>query len=188
MAGETEFQEHCGGCLYRVKIKRKSGKRDMLKYRRITAADDEAIAKIVRTNLEKSHLNIPGTVYYDPELDHLSVYYNDAPTKRCYFIALDEADRVIGGVGIAEFKGIEDCAEMQKLYLDDSAKGKGYSKELVAAAENWARDAGYKKLYLETHSNLTVAMKLYEKLGFKQIEKPSCVVHGTMDHFYMKSL
>ena len=160
----------------------------MLKYRRITAADDEAIAKIVRTNLEKSHLNIPGTVYYDPELDHLSVYYNDVPTKRCYFIALDEVDCVIGGVGIAEFKGIEDCAEMQKLYLDDSAKGKGYSKELVAAAESWAKDTGYKKLYLETHSNLTVAMKLYEKLGFKQIEKPECVLHGTMDHFYLKSL
>ena len=160
----------------------------MLKYRRITAADDEAIAKIVRTNLEKLHLNIPGTAYYDPELDHLSVYYNGTPTKRCYFIALDEAERVIGGVGIAEFDGIEGCAEMQKLYLDDSAKGKGYSKELVAVAENWAKGAGYKKLYLETHSNLTVAMKLYEKLGFKQIEKPSCVVHGTMDHFYLKSL
>ena len=38
----------------------------MLKYRRITAEDDEAIAKIVRTNLEKMHLNIPGTAYFDP--------------------------------------------------------------------------------------------------------------------------
>ena len=160
----------------------------MMKYRRITIADDEAIAKIVRTNLERLHLDIPGTAYYDPELAHLSVYYNGTPTKRCYFIALDEVNRVIGGVGIAEFNGIEDCAEMQKLYLDDSAKGKGYSKELVAAAESWAKDTGYKKLYLETHSNLTVAMKLYEKLGFKQIEKPECVLHGTMDHFYLKSL
>ena len=160
----------------------------MLKYRKITAADDEAIAKIVRTNLERLHLDIPGTAYYDLELDHLSVYYNDAPRKRCYFIALNEADQVIGGVGIAKFDGIEDCAEMQKLYLDDSAKGKGYSKELVAVAENWVKEAGYKKLYLETHSNLTVAMKLYEKLEFKQIEKPACVLHGTMDHFYLKNL
>lgn len=160
----------------------------MLKYRRIDAVDDEAIAKIVRTNLERMNLNIPGTAYFDPELDHLSAYYNSMPAKRCYFIALDEADRVIGGVGIAEFNGIEDCAEMQKLYLDDSAKGKGYSKELVAVAEAWAKEAGYKKLYLETHSNLTVAMKLYEKMGFKEIEKPSCVLHGTMDHFYLKRL
>ena len=160
----------------------------MLKYRRITAADDEAIARIVRTNLERLHLNIPGTAYYDPELDHLSTYYNRAPEKRCYFIALDEGGKVVGGVGIAEFTGIEDCAEMQKLYLDDSAKGRGYSKVLVSAAESWAKEAGYKKLYLETHSNLKIAMKLYEKLGFEEIEKPSCVLHGTMDHFYLKSL
>lgn len=160
----------------------------MLKYRRITAADDEAIARIVRTNLERLHLNIPGTAYYDPELDHLSTYYNGAPETRCYFIALDEGDKVVGGVGIAEFAGIEGCAEMQKLYLDDSAKGRGYSKVLVSAAESWAKEAGYKKLYLETHSNLKIAMKLYEKLGFEEIEKPSCVLHGTMDHFYLKSL
>lgn len=160
----------------------------MLKYRRISASDDAAIAKIVRTNLEKFNLNVPGTVYFDPELDHLSAYYNSMPAKRCYFVALDETDQVIGGVGIAEFTGMEDCAEMQKLYLDDSAKGNGYSKGLVTAAEIWAKNAGYKKLYLETHSNLTVAMKLYEKIGFKQIEKPAGVVHGTMDHFYLKNL
>ena len=34
------------------------------------------------------------------------------PAKGCYFIVLDEADQVIGGVGIAEFNGIEDCAGM----------------------------------------------------------------------------
>ena len=53
----------------------------MLKYRRINSADDEAIASIIRANLEKLHLNIPGTAYFDPELDHLSVYYNSDPKK-----------------------------------------------------------------------------------------------------------
>lgn len=154
----------------------------------MTAADDEAIAGIIRANLEKFHLNIPGTAYYDPELDHLSTFYNRAPDKRCYFVALDETDRIVGGVGVAEFAGIEDCAEMQKLYLDDSAKSKGYSKELISAAETWAKNAGYKRIYLETHSNLKIAMKLYESSGFKRIEKPSCVLHGAMDHFYLKSL
>ena len=55
-------------------------------------------------------------------------------------------------------------------------------------AEHWAKEAGYQQLYLETHSNLKVAMKLYEKLGFREIEKPETVVHGTMDHFYLKKL
>ena len=53
----------------------------MLKYRRINADDDEVLAEIIRANLEKLRLNIPGTAYFDPELDHLSVYYNSDPKK-----------------------------------------------------------------------------------------------------------
>lgn len=160
----------------------------MLNYRTIEPGDDERLAEIVRFNLEKHHLNIPGTVYFDPELEHLSDFYNAVPGKRIYFIALDENGTMIGGAGAAEFGGIPDCAELQKLYLIDSVKGRGYGKELVRLVENWARSAGYKNLYLETHTNLAVAMKLYEKMGFRQIEKPASVVHCTMDHFYMKEL
>ena len=146
------------------------------------------VAKIIRTNLEKLHLNIPGTAYFDPQLDHMSEYYSIDPEKRVYYVALDENGRVIGGVGAAEFDGIPDCAEVQKLYLDDSTKGKGYGKELMKIVEAWAKDAGYKQLYLETHSNLKVAMKLYEKLGFHLIERPETVLHSTMDHFYLKDV
>ena len=159
-----------------------------MNYRKITAADDAALAKIIRTNLEKLHLNVPGTAYFDPELDHTSQYYAQDTRKRVYFIALGDQEEVIGGVGVAEFPGMPARAEIQKLYLDDSAKGKGYSKVLMKAAENWAKQAGYRQLYLETHSHLTVAIKLYEKLGFQQIEKPRTALHSTMDHFYLKKL
>ncbi len=160
----------------------------MLNYRKIEPADDKYIAKIVRTNLEKFHLDIPGTVYFDPELNHLSDFYNNNPSKRIYYVALDTAGQIIGGVGIAEFDGIENCAELQKLYLVDSVKGKGYGKELLKIAEDWARSAGYQNIYLETHTNLSVALKLYEKMGFKQIKKPQQVVHSTMNSFYLKRL
>ena len=160
----------------------------MLKYRKIEAKDDEIIARIIRTNLENLHLNIPGTAYFDPQLDHLSAYYNADAEKCVYLVALNEDNQVIGGVGVAEFDGIPDCAEIQKLYLNDSTKGKGYGKELMKIAEAWAKKVGYKRLYLETHSNLKVAMNLYEKLGFRPIERPKTVIHGTMDHFYLKEI
>ena len=160
----------------------------MLKYRKIAESDDEQIAKIIRANLERFHLDIPGTAYFDPELNHLSVYYNSNPEKRGYYVAISEAGQVIGGVGIAEFDGIESCAELQKLYLDDYAKGKGYGKELVLLAEKLARSLGYGNLYLETHTNLSTALKLYEKMGFHKIEKPCSAVHSTMDCFFLKQL
>lgn len=159
----------------------------MLHYRKIEANDDAEIAKIIRTNLEKLHLNLPGTAYFDPELEHLSSFYNSYPERRAYFVALEDG-RVIGGAGIAEFPGIEACAELQKLYLDDSVKGKGYGKALMQIAEDWARAAGYKALYLETHTNLSVALKLYEKMGFRQIERPCSTQHSTMNRFYLKEL
>ena len=159
-----------------------------LNYRKIEAADNKGIAEIIRSNLEKFHLNIPGTVYFDPEVEHLSVFYNSDPSKRAYFVALDDNGQVVGGVGAAEFAGMENCAELQKLYLDDSVKGKGYGKELMKIAEDWARNAGYENMYLETHTNLSVALKLYEKMGFHQIERPAATVHSTMNRFYLKNL
>lgn len=43
--------------------------------------------------------------------------WDSNPSKRIYFVAIDENEEVIGGVGIAEFEGIENCAELQKLYF-----------------------------------------------------------------------
>ena len=95
---------------------------------------------------------------------------------------------MVGGAGVAEFDGIKNCAELQKLYLDDAAKGKGYGKALMCVAEDWARSAGYEKLYLETHTNLSAALGLYERMGFQQIEPPDAVFHTTMNRFYLKDL
>lgn len=160
----------------------------MLNYRSLTADDDAVLASIIRTSLEQMHLNLPGTAYSDPELDHLSAYYAREPKKRTYFVALDDAGQVVGGVGAAEFAPIPNCAEIQKLYLSNAVRGKGYGKELMRLAETWAKEAGYRQLYLETHSNLQIAIKLYQKLGFTEIERPKEVLHSTMDHFYIKHL
>lgn len=159
----------------------------MEQIRKITSADDPEIADIIRTNLKAYHLDIPGTAYYDPELEHLSEYYNAVPDERAYFVA-DDNGRIIGGVGIAKFSAIESCAEIQKLYLSDAAKGKGLGRRMLEYAEEQARQLGFERLYLETHSSLIAAIKLYEKLGYRKIEKPDFIFHSTMDLFYVKSL
>lgn len=156
--------------------------------RLITEKDDQAIADIIRKSLEKFHLDIPGTVYFDPQLDHLSSYYTSNSEKRAYFVVVDDIGKVLGGIGIDEFPGFERCAEIQKLYLTEEVQGKGLGKALMETAEKYAVQAGYERLYLETHTNLEAAIHLYEKLGFHKIQKPREVQHSTMNLFFVKEL
>ena len=156
-----------------------------MEYRTLTAEYDAALAALIRTNLKAHHLDIPGTVYFDDGLDHLSDFYDHE--GRSYFVLLD-GEKLVGGIGLAEFEGFPDCCELQKLYLDDSVKGRRLGYQLIEKVEQEARGLGYKRMYLETHTNLQAAIHIYEKAGYKEIDRPDCVVHSTMNRFYMKEL
>ena len=96
--------------------------------------------------------------------------------------------RLVGGIGLAEIDLFPDCCELQKLYLDDSVKGRGLGYQLIDLVEQEARRLGYKRIYLETHTNLKVAIHTYERAGYLEIERPESVVHSTMNKFYLKEL
>ena len=158
----------------------------MLKYREMSEADNAAVAALVRENLKQFGLDIPGTVYFDEGLDHLSDYYGDG--VRRYFVIEDDKGEIIGGIGYDKFEPMKDTAELQKLYLKDSAKGSGIGYELIDFIEDKMREAGYKVSYLETHDNLQAAIHIYEKKGYMEIERPKEVVHSTMNRFFRKEL
>ncbi len=157
------------------------------KIREMEPGDNSAMAELIRVNLKKHNLDIPGTVYFDSILDNLYEFYS-GDKKRGYYVMTDENGRVIGGIGLDEFVHIPDCAELQKLYLDDSAKGKGLSYKLVEFIEDKMREKGYKSAYLETHHNLQVAIHLYERCGYKKIGRPKEIIHSAMTGFYFKKL
>lgn len=148
--------------------------------------DDLDLAEIIRTNLKAHALDIPGTVYFDDNLNHLSGYYGESDMRE-YFI-LEEDGKILGGVGFAEFSKPDGIAELQKLYLTNEVKGRGLGRYLVELVIEKAKEAGYKKLYLETHTNLQTALIVYEKCGFIEIEKPDSVNHSTMNKFYIMDL
>ena len=156
-------------------------------FREICKTDDAVLAGIIRSNLKAHGLDIPGTVYFDDNLDHLSDFYLGDAAKRYYCIAL-EKEEVVGGIGLAELAFMEDCAELQKLYLADYVKGSGIGYTLIQMIEEKAKELGYRKMYLETHTNLAAAIHIYEKSGYLEIEKPAEVVHSTMNRFYIKDL
>ena len=169
-----------------------------MKIRQIQSKDDEFLFNLIRSCLEDADLNIPGTAYFDESIKKMSEFYLNK-TSRNYFVVTDENDKALGGCGFAEFgtydkslskKGndIKVC-ELQKLYISKEARQKGYSYQLVKLVESESKKAGYHKIYLETHHNLHVAMKLYQKLNYTLLEKPLAgSEHSTMDIFFIKDL
>lgn len=161
---------------------------EKIKIREIEQKDDSALFKLVRYCLKEAGLDIPGTAYFDESIKAMSQFYLNNP-RRKYFVLADENDEVLGGAGFAEFNGSNKVCELQKLYIDDKAKGKGYSYLLVDKVEKEAENAGFETIYLETHHNLPVALYLYKKLNYTQLENPlPGSEHGTMDYFFAKDL
>ena len=157
-----------------------------MRYQPLTSKYDADVADLIRVNLKANHLDIPGTVYFDDGLDHLSEYYSHP--DRTYYVLL-ENDSVIGCIGLAEYPYFgNDCCELQKLYVNAAYQGQGLGYNLVRFIENKAREMGYRKMYLETHTNLQTAIQLYEACGYQQIERPESVAHSTMNRFYLKEL
>ena len=157
-------------------------------FRKIEKKDNSTIANIVKRNLESYGLNIKGTAYFDECLDNLFDFYNQQPLERQYWVVVDDCGIVVGGAGFAKLPYIEGCCELQKIYLIDAYKGKGLGVKLLDFIVGKARDIGYSKMYLETHDKLDLALKLYVKYGFNDIEKPDFVVHSTMNKFFIKEI
>jgi len=156
-----------------------------MEYTLIAPEHDAPLAKIIRSSLKAHHLDIPGTVYYDEGLDHLSDFY--LQPDRAYYVLLENGI-VIGGIGLASFDGFDDCCELQKLYLADTARGHGQGYEMIRFIEERALEKGFRRIYLETHTNLQAAIHIYEHSGYTAIDPPACVVHSAMNRFYLKEL
>lgn len=155
--------------------------------REIEPKDNVRVKQIIQESLESVGLNIEGTAYFDPHLGELSNYYATHPHSK-YWVIVDEADEIQGGIGIAEFDSEKKICELQKLYLRSEAQGKGYSKRLMDQALHFAKEQ-YDYCYLETRRELEVANALYVKYGFELLTEPiKGSEHSAMDAWYLKKL
>ncbi|MEO6232995.1 MAG: GNAT family N-acetyltransferase [Ferruginibacter sp.] len=135
-----------------------------IEIRKIEKTDNPLLAKIIRNALEEFNANKPGTVYFDESTDHLFELFEAA--NNIYNVVLIN-NEVVGGAGIFDTEGLDDdTCELVKMYLSPKARGKGIAKLLMTASLEAAKNAGFKKIYLETMPELKNAIPLYEKSGF----------------------
>lgn len=74
-------------------------------------------------------------------------------------------------VGCGCFKEYDNSTvEIKRMYISPEYRGKGYSKVILGELENWAKELGYQRAILETGTQNTKAITLYQSFGYKPTE------------------
>jgi len=136
--------------------------------RPIEQKDNAALAELIREVLREFKIDMPGTVYTDPTTDHLFELFQ--AEQSAYWVA-EEDGVLLGACGIYPTAGLPaGCVELVKLYTAATARGRGIGRMVMQKSIESAQHYGYNEIYLESFPELTTAIAMYEKTGFKKLD------------------
>lgn len=102
-----------------------------------------------------------------------SIYneFQDAPASppRDLWVA-EQNGSIVGSIFVMPSDGIPGSAQLRMLYVEPAARGQGVGTVLVRQAVSFARDNGYQRMRLWTHTIQESARKIYAAAGFKVVE------------------
>ncbi|MFD0932812.1 GNAT family N-acetyltransferase [Psychroflexus salinarum] len=135
--------------------------------RPIQNKDNADVAEMIRCVLVEQGAPKVGTAYEDKALDQLFETYQKERSE--YFVLL-EGDKILGSAGISPLEnGDPEICELQKMYFDPKARGRGLGGQMMQKCLDFAKSQGYKQCYIETLPGMKAAQKLYLKSGFEYI-------------------
>lgn len=138
--------------------------------RKIKHSDNPEIEHIIKTSIVEFGLPTTGTAYEDIETSKM---YESYQGKNEIYLVLEENASIVGGAGIKALKNNKNnVCELQKMYFNPIARGKGYGSVLIKKCLTFAKDFGYSQCYIETDPRMKAAIHLYKKNGFTLLEKP----------------
>jgi putative acetyltransferase len=129
--------------------------------RRGTLASPDAVRLIAALNAELK------ATFPEPGATHFSLTGTQVEAGDGAFVVA-HLDAVAVGCGAVR-RLDEATAELKRMYVDPSVRGRGIGRALVAALEREARLLGMTKIVLETGTRLAPAIKLYEAMGYARI-------------------
>jgi len=163
------------------------GAGDGFALRRIRAADDPAMGRIIRSVMTEFGADGAGFSIHDGEVDSMSSAYGG---PRAFFEVVVRGEEVLGGAGVAPLDGgpVHVC-ELKKMYFLREARGLGLGARLLRRCLDAARQRGFTQCYVETHHGMVGAQRLYERSGFKPLDHPMGETgHHGCDRWYLLEL
>jgi putative acetyltransferase len=155
--------------------------------RPIAAADDRAMAHVIRTVMPEFGAGGAGFAIHDPEVDAMHTAY--AVAGSAYFV-VESDGRVMGGGGIGALEGEKGAVcELRKMYFLPELRGRGAGRALMQHCLQAARELGYRQCYIETLTGMDGAQALYLKSGFRRIpSRMGATGHFGCNLFYLREL
>jgi putative acetyltransferase len=143
--------------------------KDTIVIREIRATDNAEIEQVIRDCFHEFKIPLEGTAYTDPETKAMFEAYQN---KNDVYFVIDLNGEVLGGGGVKPLNNFEgSVCEIQKMYFSPKVRGKGYGKMLFGKCLDAAKTLGFKQCYLESADQLKAAIHIYEKHGFKHLDK-----------------
>jgi len=129
--------------------------------RRSTLASPEAARLIAALNAELT------TTFPEPGATHFSLSDKQVAAGDGALLVAYLDDMAVGCGAVRRLD--EAAAEIKRIYVDPSVRGRGIGRALVEALECEARLVGATRIVLETGTRLAPAIKLYEAMGYARI-------------------
>lgn len=157
--------------------------------RPIRAADDAAVAALIRDVMSEHECSGAGFAIHDAEVACMSASYRE-PGARYY--VLEHGGAVLGGGGFARLAGTQAAdatCELRKMYFRAEIRGLGLGRAVLALLLDDMRAAGYRRCYLETTSRMQKAQQVYRAAGFTEVAGPEGATgHHGCDVFFARAL
>ncbi|WP_278236990.1 bifunctional helix-turn-helix transcriptional regulator/GNAT family N-acetyltransferase [Isoptericola sp. AK164] len=139
--------------------------------------------RAVAAYLTEVGTRIGGAGTFDVEAELAADAGRLAPPHGAFVVATSAGAPVAcGGVQALADGG----AEIKRMWVDDAWRGAGLGSRLLRRLEELARELGHAVVHLDTNAALTEAIAMYERAGYRQVERYNDNPHAT--HFFAKDL
>jgi DNA-binding MarR family transcriptional regulator/GNAT superfamily N-acetyltransferase len=131
----------------------------------VDVASDEAVA-VVRRYFAELDERFPGG--FDPGTGATTDLERMRPPSGDFLVLRAEGDIVACG-GLQ--RHARTIGEIKRMWVDPGWRGCGLAVRLLQALEQRAGELGYRDVYLDTNGTLTEAIAMYERAGYRHIER-----------------
>lgn len=147
--------------------------------------DTKEVEYTMRWNDEKEGEILPSTEEESSEIHEKLRAYNAQYMYETgdFNFHIKEDGKIIGGI-IAG--GLGDTLEVEFLYVEETYRGKGIGRRILAHVERLAQEKGMKRILLNTYS--FQAPDFYKKLGYTEVLKLSPVFDSFTQSYFLKNL